>query len=250
MQFTTLALSALAGLASAQTVHVVSVSSSNASLTFSPDNLQVPAGDMIQFQFRAGNHSVVQSNFDNPCTPISMHTNTTGIFSGYQPVAASSAMGMVPTYTIMVSDTTPLWFYCSQGKHCQAGMVMVVNENTAKNATRSLENFKSLAKSATANLAPGGTAQEGTSGSTGGSTGGSTSGSTGGSTSGTTNGTTNGGTGTSGGDSPTGTASATGTPGTATASSTNIPVQAAASSTYIMSSFASIVGVAAALFLL
>jgi plastocyanin len=128
MQFTTLALAALAGLASAQTVHVVSVSTSNNSLLFTPDNLVAAAGDMVQFQFRAGNHSVVQSNFDNPCTPISQHTNVTGIFSGYMPVAASAAMGMVPTYTIMVASTTPTWFYCATGKHCQAGMVMVINE--------------------------------------------------------------------------------------------------------------------------
>jgi uncharacterized cupredoxin-like copper-binding protein len=130
MQFTPLALAALLGVASAQqTVHVVSVSTvSNNSLVFTPDNIKVPAGDMIQFQFRAGNHSVAQSTFDNPCTPISEHTNQTGVFSGFQPVAASMAMGMVPTWTISVQNTNPMWFYCATGKHCQAGMVMVVNE--------------------------------------------------------------------------------------------------------------------------
>ncbi len=129
MQFTTSALLALAGMASAQTLHVVSVSGEGEwALKFSPDNLKAAAGDMIQFQFRAGNHSVVQSNFDNPCTPISQHTNATGFFSGYQLVAASEAMGMIPTYTIMVADAKPMWVYCSQGKHCQAGMSMVINE--------------------------------------------------------------------------------------------------------------------------
>ncbi|KAG4221687.1 hypothetical protein PC116_g29837, partial [Phytophthora cactorum] len=151
---TTAALLTLLGSAAAQKVHVVSVGSPNGTLTFSPDNLKADVGDMIQFQFRGGNHSVAQSNFDNPCTPISDHTNQTGIFSGYQPVAASKAMGMIPTYTVKVSAKTPLWFYCSQGKHCQNGMVMVVNENTSANATRSLENFKEIAKGAAANLAP------------------------------------------------------------------------------------------------
>ncbi|ETS78947.1 hypothetical protein PFICI_08800 [Pestalotiopsis fici W106-1] len=155
MQFSVLALSALLGLASAQTVHVVSVSTvNNNSLIFSPDNIQVPAGDMVQFQFRAGNHSVAQSTFDAPCSPISEHTNQTGAFSGFMPVAASSSTGMIPTWTIMVANTNPLWFYCATGKHCQAGMVMVINENTAANATRSLTEFKKLASAATANVAP------------------------------------------------------------------------------------------------
>ncbi|KAK6844557.1 Extracellular serine-rich protein [Apiospora arundinis] len=163
MQFTTFALSALMGLATAQKVHVVSVASANNSLIFMPDNLKAAKGDMVQFQFRGGNHSVVQSTFDAPCMPMSMAGgagNSTGaaakagIFSGFQPVAASKAMGMLPTYTVMVADDKPMWFYCSQGKHCQAGMVMVLNENTKANATRSLANYKALAKKATANVSP------------------------------------------------------------------------------------------------
>lgn len=128
MQFTTATLFALLGLASAQKVHVVSVGATNGTLSYFPDNMKADVGDMIQFQFRAGNHSVVQSTFDNPCSPINEHTNTTGIFSGYQLVSASMSAGNIPTYTVMVSAKTPLWFYCSQGKHCQNGMVMVVNE--------------------------------------------------------------------------------------------------------------------------
>ncbi|KAI1855195.1 hypothetical protein JX266_000060 [Neoarthrinium moseri] len=171
MQFSTVALSALLGLASAQTVHVVSVATANNSLIFTPDNIKAPAGDMIQFQFRAGNHSVAQSTFDAPCSPISQHTNQTGVFSGFQPVAASQAMGMVPTWTIMVQNTNPMWFYCATGKHCQAGMVMVVNENTGANATRSLAEFEKLASAATANVAPSSGTNGGTNGGSGTGTG-------------------------------------------------------------------------------
>ncbi|KAI1373786.1 hypothetical protein F4677DRAFT_189255 [Hypoxylon crocopeplum] len=154
MHFTTAALFALLGSVSAQKVHVVSVSNANNSLAFFPDNLKADVGDMIQFQFRNGNHSVVQSNFDNPCSPIAEHTNMTGIFSGYQNVKASLAQGKIPLYTVMVTAKTPTWYYCSQGMHCQNGMVMVVNENTAANASRSLDAFKALAKAQTANVAP------------------------------------------------------------------------------------------------
>ncbi|KAI1817096.1 hypothetical protein GGS20DRAFT_98583 [Poronia punctata] len=158
MHFSTGAITTtiLLTLASAQKVHVVSVSSSAGAKTFTPDNLKAAAGDMIQFQFLAGNHSVVQSNFDNPCTPIQQHvSNQTGMFSGYMDVQASAGSGMIPTYTVMVADEKkPMWLYCSQGKHCQAGMVMVVNENTSANQSRSLDAFKKLASQATQNLDP------------------------------------------------------------------------------------------------
>lgn len=80
----------------------------------------------MQFQFAPKNHTVTQSTFDAPCQPISLHTNQTGVFSGFMPVGATDAT--IPTYTIMVNNTTPMWLYCSQAKHCQAGMVMVINE--------------------------------------------------------------------------------------------------------------------------
>ncbi|GAP88979.1 putative extracellular serine-rich protein [Rosellinia necatrix] len=172
MHFSTSAVSAaLLGLASAQKVHVVSVSSSSKDLAFHPDNLKADVGDMIQFQFLAGNHSVVQSNFDNPCTPIQLHNaSATGMFSGYMDVAASADSGMIPVYTMEVKAATPLWVYCSQGKHCQNGMVMVVNENTAANATRSLDEFKKLAAAAPENLDPTAVTNGGGDATTGGTT--------------------------------------------------------------------------------
>lgn len=110
-------------------VQVVSVASTNNTLKFFPEKINAPVGSMVQFQFRGGNHSVVQSTFDNPCIPISnVNTSAKGVYSGYQPVAASAAKGQIPVFTVMVNSTTPMWLYCSQGKHCQNGMVMVINE--------------------------------------------------------------------------------------------------------------------------
>jgi len=158
MQFSTLALAALSigsSLAATDaqvTVHVVRVGGTNGSLTFSPNNLVAPVGDMVQFQFAPANHSVAQSTFDQPCEPISANSNVTGIFSGFMPVSASSTN--TPTYTILINSTTPMWIYCAQAKHCQNGMTMVINENTKANATRSLENFQALAAKASANVAP------------------------------------------------------------------------------------------------
>ncbi|KAH7342662.1 Cupredoxin [Rhexocercosporidium sp. MPI-PUGE-AT-0058] len=154
MQFTTFALSALSiGSALAQagvTVHVVRVGSMNGSLAYYPNNIKAAVGDMVQFQFAPNNHTVTQSTFDAPCQPIAANSNVTGIYSGFMPVSASSTT--TPTYTIMVKAATPMWLYCSQGKHCQNGMTMVINENTAANSSRSLSAYQALAAKSTVNL--------------------------------------------------------------------------------------------------
>lgn len=156
----------MAGVASAQKVQVVTVSTANNSLVYTPDNIKANPGEMVQFQFVAGNHTVTQSTFDQPCTPIStVQSNVTGFHSGYQPAAASKETGMIPTYTLMINDSKPIWLYCAQGKHCQSGMVMVINENTSANASRSLTEFKTLAAQAQSNTAPsGGSTTGGTTG--------------------------------------------------------------------------------------
>jgi hypothetical protein len=136
---------------------------------------------MVQFQFAPNNHTVTQSTFDAPCQPIAMHSNVTGVYSGFMPVAATAQM--TPTYTILINNTTPMWLYCSQGKHCQNGMTMVINEkyvpiiqklrmearsrltnnSTKANASRSLAAFQALAKTQTVNL-PGNAVSNGTTG--------------------------------------------------------------------------------------
>lgn len=75
------------------------------------------------------NHSVVQSTFDNPCVPIQniMSNKTNAFFSGFMPTAAAANTSQLLTYTIRVPDDKPIWFYCSQAKHCQAGMVGAIN---------------------------------------------------------------------------------------------------------------------------
>lgn len=108
-------------------MHVVKVGI-NGTKKFSPEEVVAAPGDMIQFQFVSGNHTATQSNFDNPCQPISMHSSAVvGFHSGFQPAAASAAMGMTSTYSIPINDTKPIWVYCAQGTHCEGGMVMAIN---------------------------------------------------------------------------------------------------------------------------
>ena len=108
-------------------MHVVTVGVNNTQ-KFAPEKLTANPGEVVQFQFPYGNHTVTQSTFDKPCEPIGQTGNITGFHSGFQPAAASQAMGMTSTYSIMINDTKPVWVYCAQAKHCEAGMVMVINE--------------------------------------------------------------------------------------------------------------------------
>ncbi|KAI9829879.1 MAG: hypothetical protein M1838_005850 [Thelocarpon superellum] len=133
-------------------VHVVKVSNAQGTLAFTPAQVQANPGDMVQYQFYPKNHSVVQSNFDNPCVPLSESTpGSQGFFSGFMPV--SLGQSMMPTFTVRVPDTKPIWFYCSQATHCESGMVGVINP-PANNQSRTLDAFKALAASAPQNISP------------------------------------------------------------------------------------------------
>jgi plastocyanin len=167
MQFATLALAALASVASAQRVTVVRVAQ-NGSLTYTPNDIRVNVGEMVQFQFAAGNHTVTQSTFDQPCQPIAMHSNVTGFHSGFVPAAASAAQNQMSIFTINVTSTNPMWIYCAQGRHCENGMVMVINAPTAPGTNRTLANYRALAAQANTVVPGGGLAPGGGNGQTGG----------------------------------------------------------------------------------
>jgi len=128
-------------------VQVVQVSDNNGDLRFFPDDIKAAAGSMVQFQFHPKNHSVVQAAFSNPCTPINeVNSSIVGFKSGYMPVAAGSTN--MPVFTLMVNDTKPIWFYCSQKPHCQKGMVGVIN---APGGNKTIDTFRALAEQAAVN---------------------------------------------------------------------------------------------------
>lgn len=128
-------------------VQVVQVSDNGGDLRFFPDNIKAAAGSMVQFQFHPKNHSVVQSAFNEPCTPIhDTNASIAGFKSGYMPVAAGATT--LPVFTLMVNDTKPIWFYCSQKPHCQKGMVGVIN---APGGNKTIDTFRALAEQAAVN---------------------------------------------------------------------------------------------------
>jgi len=156
-----IALAALASTASAANFTVQVGASSQ--LAFSPTNVTAAVGDTISFVFNSKNHTVTQSTFTAPCQPMSG-----GVDSGFQPVAAGATN--VPSFTITVNATTPLWFFCHQTGHCEQGMVFAVNPT----ANKSFETFQATAKASSADGTPPSSSNSTGSGSSSSSTGSAT----------------------------------------------------------------------------
>ncbi|KAF7372869.1 Cupredoxin [Mycena sanguinolenta] len=95
----------------------------NNQLTFSPSNITANVGDTVTFQFESKNHSVTQSSFASPCTPLAG-----GIDSGFQPVGINPTA--LPTFSFTLNNaSTPLFFFSKQTGECQQGMVFSINAN-------------------------------------------------------------------------------------------------------------------------
>jgi plastocyanin len=118
---TTIFAAALAGAAMAAD-HKIVVSDKMGALKFMPSNLTAAEGDTVTFHFWPKNHSVAQATFDKPCEPMAG-----GFWSGFVPTTSTEALANT-TFTYEVKNASaPIWFYCTQGKHCQGGMVGVIN---------------------------------------------------------------------------------------------------------------------------
>ena len=76
--------------------HIVMVGGAD-ELTFDPSHLSAQPGDTITFQFTRNNHSVVQSSFEDPCTPLS-RTSTTGQIGFSSGLWVASWFNVSPMY--------------------------------------------------------------------------------------------------------------------------------------------------------
>ncbi|KAK2001933.1 hypothetical protein LX36DRAFT_697918 [Colletotrichum falcatum] len=126
--------------------HVVKVG--DGGLTFTPNDIKAAVGDSVEFQFYPMAHSVAQSAFETPCMPMGNGTKE-GFFSG--PVKVASGVGS-EVWTLEIKDKSPKWFYCATGKHCQSGMVGVINAPAGNKKT--IDMYATAAKAAEANVAP------------------------------------------------------------------------------------------------
>ncbi|CAI4218035.1 unnamed protein product [Parascedosporium putredinis] len=117
--------------------HTVAVG--RAGLNFEPNNIFAKVGDLVEFHYLPANHSVVQASFEKPCVP----QDEDSFFSGFFPVSQGQSDEV---FQIVVEDTKPIWFYCSQGDHCSKGMVGSINQNV--NSPKTLSAFRELATNA------------------------------------------------------------------------------------------------------
>ncbi|KAJ6788666.1 hypothetical protein PWT90_04975 [Aphanocladium album] len=95
-------------------------------LVFQPDQLNVPAGDTVVFEFLSQNHTVTQSPFNTPCKALEG-----GMDSGFL-ANPNNTVSPPPQVAMQVMATTPLWFYCKQKGHCGKGMVFSINPTAEK----------------------------------------------------------------------------------------------------------------------
>ncbi|KAF4579497.1 hypothetical protein EYR40_000329 [Pleurotus pulmonarius] len=111
-------------------------------LAYSPANIQAAIGDTVTFEFRPKNHTVTQSNFNNPCQPLFDTTGKVGFSSGFMPVSPDATQ--FPTFQIKINDTAPIWGYCGQTGHCGSGMVFSIN--AVESGPNNFVAFQGLAK--------------------------------------------------------------------------------------------------------
>ncbi|KAH9977645.1 hypothetical protein BGW80DRAFT_766994 [Lactifluus volemus] len=126
---------------------------------FTPNSITARPGDTVKFVVQPKNHSVTQSSFENPCTPLN-----NGFDSDFNPVA--SVFQTPPTFSVPVKDSKPIWFYSRRNANtpaspCGKGMVFAVNaqvkgKKSFANFQAAAENIRQqlIASAALANAAP------------------------------------------------------------------------------------------------
>lgn len=72
------------------TVHLVTVGLEGH--VFAPDAITANPGDKLMFQFYAGNHSVIQSEYGWPCVPSEAVDGQSGFYSGPQLYATDDSV--------------------------------------------------------------------------------------------------------------------------------------------------------------
>jgi len=114
----------------------------NGTLTYTPDSVNATVGDVLNFEFVAGNHTVTQSTFASPCSEFKNTNGSIGVDSGFHPGGSTAAPSL---FSFAINDTSaPLWFYCRQTGHCEKGMVFAVNAPASGN--KSFTAFQAAAK--------------------------------------------------------------------------------------------------------
>ncbi|EAW08968.1 cupredoxin domain-containing protein [Aspergillus clavatus NRRL 1] len=110
--------------------HIVKVGSKEDPHQYSPHKISAAVGDVITFEFYPRNHSVVKADFMAPCVPATGEIFYSGVFDSFDLDSSGQLKGNPPTWSLVVNDTTPTFFYCTAIDSCLVnGMVGVINPN-------------------------------------------------------------------------------------------------------------------------
>ncbi|GLA33338.1 hypothetical protein AnigIFM63309_000161 [Aspergillus niger] len=97
--------------------HTVQVGSKADPHQYSPHNVSAAVGDIIVFEFYPRNHSVVKADYLAPCVPASGEIFYSGIFNSFNE-EDGQLVGPPPTWSLVVNDTEPTFFYCTAIDSC------------------------------------------------------------------------------------------------------------------------------------
>jgi len=132
------ALAADVGTRDAPVRHYVQVGGANI-FAYTPAFVFANPGDTIHFEFLQANHTLTQSSFLKPCSPLAG-----GVDSGFKP-NFQGVRGLQTFEFKVPAGKDPLWFYCQQGNHCGTlGMVFAINPTVEKDFTTFFSRAKGL----------------------------------------------------------------------------------------------------------
>ncbi|KAI6783410.1 uncharacterized protein J7T54_004437 [Emericellopsis cladophorae] len=112
--------------------------------TFEPNNVQADEGDMVEFRFARGNHSVVTGLYEFPCAPLDMGS---GFFSGFVDTTDDEADKL---FRVRINNTEPIAFYSSVDGQCADGMVGMINADD----DHTLDDYRSRAEAVASSISP------------------------------------------------------------------------------------------------
>jgi hypothetical protein len=117
------------------TVFVGASQNGTVGLKIDPQQIVAQQGDIVNFEFRGGNHTITQSSLANPCAwQFNTATQKNGFNSGFVPFNATS--GQVGVYSLEITQTaSPIWLFCGRPPHCKSGMYAAINAPTTGNKT-------------------------------------------------------------------------------------------------------------------
>ncbi|KAJ5100600.1 hypothetical protein N7456_006652 [Penicillium angulare] len=111
--------------------HTIQVGPKTSPHAYVPHNITANPGDTVIFEFYPTNHSVVKADYEAPCVPASKDVFWSKPFTTFDE-ENGALVGSPPTWSLLINDTEPTFFYCTALGSCiDNGMVGVINPNSS-----------------------------------------------------------------------------------------------------------------------